>query len=70
MYNWSVDERKFRTEDPQEYEIWQIQQMINYGLGHHKLDAKKVRKFWSRLTMDAPTQHYLEFLLWPKSKRS
>jgi len=31
-YNWSVDEKKFKKEDPKAYKIWRIQQMINYGL--------------------------------------
>ena len=33
MYNWSVDEKNFKKEDPQGYKIWKLEQLINYGLG-------------------------------------
>lgn len=69
MYNWSVDEKTFKKNSLEEYEIWKIQQMVNYGLGHDKLDENKVRKYWSRLFIDSPTRRYLEFLLWPKGRK-
>lgn len=64
MYNWSVDEKAFKKEDPEGYRIWRIEQMINYGLGGEKLDEKLVKKYWQRLFMDEPTRKYLKFLLW------
>lgn len=69
MYNWSVDEKQFKKADPKGYEIWRLEQMINYGLGEEKLPAGLVKKHWRRLYMDAPTRKYLEFLLWPKPNR-
>lgn len=69
MYNWSVDEKKFKKEDPEGYKIWKLQQMINYGLGKEKLGENLVRKYWKKLFMDEPTKKYLEFLLWPKKKK-
>jgi hypothetical protein len=48
-YNWSVDEKKFKKEDPEAYKIWQLQQMINYGLAGEKLDEKEVRKYWKKI---------------------
>lgn len=66
MYNWSVDEKQFKKEDPEGYLIWRLEQMINYGLGDEKLDEKLVRKYWKRIFIDEPTRRYLEFLLWPK----
>lgn len=66
MYNWSVDEKQFKKEDPEGYKIWRLEQMINYGLGEEKLDKNLVRKYWKKLFMDGPTRRYLSFLLWPK----
>lgn len=66
MYNWSVDEKAFKKADPKGYQIWRIEQMINWGLGNGKLDEKFVRKHWNKFFMDPPTRRYLEFLLWPK----
>lgn len=69
MYNWSVDEKKFKKENPKAYKIWKLQQMINYGLDGEKLDEKLVRKYWDKLFMDEPTRKFLRFLLWPKKKK-
>ncbi len=65
MYNWSTDEKKFKKEDPRGYSLWRIEQMINYGLGKDKLNARLVKKYWKKISMDDPTKKYLHFLLWP-----
>ena len=70
MYNWSVDEKRFKKEDPEGYEIWRLEQMINWGLGGEKLNALLVRKYWKRLFMDQVTRNYLRFLLWPRHPAS
>lgn len=68
MYNWSVDEKQFKKADPKAYEIWKLEQMINYGLGGEKLNEKLVRKYWGKLCIDGGKKRFLEFLLWPKQK--
>ena len=69
MYNWSVDETKFKTEDPEGYQIWRLEQLINYGLGKDKLNSDNLKKYWGQLNIDPLSREYLEFLLWPtKSK--
>lgn len=70
MYNWSVDEKAMKKADPEKYEIWKLEQMINWGLGEEKLNETKVRKYWNKLFMDEPTRRYLKFLLWPNKKRT
>lgn len=70
MYNWSVDEVKFKKADPEGYKIWRLQQLINYGLGGEKIKADELRRYWNKLFIDEPTRRYLEFLLWPKRQRS
>lgn len=70
MYNWSVDEKKFKRENPEGYKIWRLEQMINWGLGGRKLNEEMVRTYWKKLFLDAPTRKYLRFLLWPKKKKS
>ncbi len=69
MYNWSVDEKKFKKENPEGYKIWALEQKINYGLGGEKLDEKTVKKYWDKLFMDNLTRNYLEFLLWPQKSK-
>ena len=67
MYNWSVDEKKFKKEDPEGYKIWRIEQMINYGEAGEKLDEKSVRRYWAKIKdkLDPYYRAYLESLLWP-----
>jgi len=69
MYNWSVDEEKFKKADPEGYEIWRLEQMINWGLGGEKINERLLKKYWQRLFIDTTTRNYLKFLLWPKITR-
>lgn len=66
MYNWSVDVKRFKKEDPKGYALWRLEQLINYGLGKEKLKESLVRKYWQKLFIDPETKKYLKFLLWPK----
>jgi len=63
MYNWSVDEVKFKKADPEGYKIWRLEQMINYGLGAEKLNIKDLEEYFHRLHIDERAKKYLEFLL-------
>jgi len=70
MYNWSVDEKQMKKADPKGYEIWRLEQMINYGEPGEKLNERKVRQHWETLKhrIDPEYRAYLEFLLWPLKK--
>jgi len=49
MYNWSVDEEKFKKQHPKEYRLWRLTQLINYGLDGEKLDREEVKKAWPKI---------------------
>ena len=66
MYNWSVDEAQMKKADPKGYEIWRLEQMINYGEPGEKINERKVRKHWNQLNLDPSKKQYLEFLLFDK----
>ena len=68
MYNWSVDEKRFKKEDPEGYQVWCLEQMINWGLGGERIRIVLLRKYWKKLFLDPVKRGYLEFLLWPKKK--
>lgn len=72
MHNWSVDEKKFKKENPNEYRLWRLTQLINYGLDGEKLDKEEVKKSWSAIKekLDPNTKVYLEYLLWEKRPSS
>lgn len=68
MFNWSVSEKKFKKENPREYRLWKITQLINYGLDGEKLNKKEVVKAWPKIAdkIDPNVKSYLEYLLWGK----
>lgn len=71
MYNWSVDEEKFKKADPEGYKIWQLEQAINYGKAGEKLNEKLVKGYWPSIknNLDPFYREFLELLLWPKKEK-
>ncbi len=51
MKNWSVDEQQL-ARYPEKYEIWKLEQLINYGLDGQKLKKDLLKKYWSELQID------------------
>ena len=72
MINWSIDEKKFKNENPEEYRLWRLTQLINYGLDGEKLDESEVKHAWPKIKerIDPNTKIYLEYLLWGKKPSS
>lgn len=72
MYNWSVDEKRFKKEDPGGYRFWRLTQLINYGLDGERLDKNEVKKAWPKIKnrLDPHKAVYLEYLLWGKRPSS
>ena len=68
MYNWSVDEERFKKEDPKGYKLWRLTQLINYGLDGEKLDREEVKKAWPKIKdrLDPYKKRVLEYLIWGK----
>lgn len=69
MYNWShIDEKAMKKENPENYKLWRITQLINYGLDGEKLDKKEVKKAWPKIKNDIEPyrRRLFDFLLWGK----
>lgn len=68
MYNWSVDEKKFKKADPEGYRLWRLIQLINYGLDGEKLDEEEVKKAWLKIKdqLDPYKARAIEYLIWGK----
>jgi len=67
MYNWSVDIKKLKK-DKKQYEIWRLEQLVNFGLAGEKIKESKLRKYWPLLHLDPDKKNYLSFLLWPNKQ--
>ena len=64
MNNWSVDIEQLKKHKEQ-YTIWHLEQMVNFGLGKEKINKKQLKKNWSKLDLDVKKKKYLSYLLWP-----
>ena len=64
MFNWSVDEKRFKKENPEEYKLWRLTQLINYGLDGERLDKKEVKRAWHKIKdkLDPYKKRALEYL--------
>ena len=63
MFNWNTETSKFDKKSD-EYKIWRLEQLINFGLGNEKLDVSDLKKYWKRIIIDANTRQFLKLLIW------
>ncbi len=62
MYNWSgTDPSKFPTQEKRE--IWELEQLINFGLNGQKISRSKLKRHWSKLDLDPTKKKWLSWLL-------
>ena len=67
--HWSVDEEKFKKENPEKYRLWRLVFLINHGLDEdEKLDREEVKKAWPKIKdeLDPYKKRMIEYLLWGK----
>ena len=67
MYNWTVDTKQLKK-DKNEFVIWKLEQLVNFGLNGERLKKTDLKKYWSKLDLDPKKKKYLSLILWP-SKR-
>lgn len=65
MYNWSTDISKI-NKNTKKYQIWKIEQLINFGLGKEKLSKVFLKKNINNLNIDSYKKNYLNLLLHDK----
>lgn len=66
MHNWSVDEEKLKK-DPEAYQIWRLEQLVNYGLDGERIQRNLLEKYWDRIFIEDPHRRdFLSLLLWGK----
>ena len=67
MRNWSTDITELKK-DKEKYAIWELEQLVNYGLDTVKISKKNLKKYWKKLQLDPAKKKYLHYLLWPKKQ--
>lgn len=67
MYkNWNTDVRAFKNKE--EFTVWKLVQLINYGLGGEKLKRSDLYRYWDKIKnqIDPYRARMLEYLLWKR----
>lgn len=65
MNVWDYD-IKTVDQNTEQFIIWKLERLINYGLGDEKLDVNLLKKYWDKIKMPENTKSFLELLLWGK----
>ncbi len=61
MYNWSTDVKNIKK-DSKKYAIWELEQMVNFGLAGKKIKEKYFKKNWQKIEADPDRLKLLKFL--------
>ena len=64
MKNWNTDPNKFKSQ--KQKRLWELSQLINYGLDGKKLSEKELSENWNDLKalLDPERARMLEYMLW------
>ena len=62
MYNWSTDEIKLKKHG-EDYIIWRLEQMVNFGLGGEKILETDLKKYWDKIHIDTARRKFLTLLI-------
>lgn len=65
MYNWNIDLFAFKNRE--DFTVWKLNQLINFGPGGEKINLSLVRKYWKRLVLDPNRKKFLSLILWGKT---
>lgn len=66
MYNWSTDTSRL-AKNPNVFEKFQLESMINFGLDNGTLSLKLLKKHWHALVIDIDKKKYLSKVIWSQS---
>ena len=62
MKHWSVDTSELEK-DPAAYAVWQLEEMINFGLRDGKIDRANLITYWDKLDLDPAKKKFLALLI-------
>lgn len=64
MYNWNTKLSGWNKKSSS-FQIWKLNQLINFGLNGEKLNLKLAKKLWPKLDLDPHRKKFLSLILWP-----
>ncbi len=66
MYNWNIDTTRLKK-NTSKYDIFVLEQQINFGLNNTKISLKKLKTYWNKLNIDPAKRNFLKKVLWTQS---
>ena len=63
MKNWSTNTRELRK-NKDKFTVWELEQLINFGLGKEKLKLSELKKYWSVINIDPAKRTFLALFVW------
>lgn len=66
MYNWNTNTTRLKK-NTTKYEVFMLEQKINFGLNDSKLSVAKLKEYWGQLDIDPHKKRFLEKILWYQS---
>lgn len=58
MYNWTVDAKKMKK-SKEGYAVWEMEQMVNFGLNGRKINGNNLKRLWTKLRLDPARRKFL-----------
>jgi len=62
MKNWSTDIKELKK-NKEKFAIWQIEQMVNFGLNGKKIKKGELKKYWKKIKIDPAKRKFLSLLI-------
>ncbi len=62
MKNWSTNIKKLRN-DKEEFAIWKLEQLVNFGLGKKKIKKIELKKYWHIIDIDPFKRKFLSLFI-------
>ena len=62
MKNWSTNTKELKK-NREEYAIWKLEQLVNFGLGKEKIKKSELKKYWNKIEIDENKRKFLSLII-------
>lgn len=62
MKNWSINIKELKK-DKEKFAVWELEQLINFGLDKKKIKKSELKKYWNVINIDSFKRKFLALLL-------
>jgi len=62
MKNWSTNTKKLKG-NKDKFAIWELEQLVNFGLGKKRIKKRELKKYWSIINIDSSKRKFLSLFV-------